>query len=129
MGRRYTDRRALVIEDQAFTRKVVVMALRQLGFSEVAEAADGADGLAEIERRAPDVVICDIEMQPVDGLVFLQTLRAEHGDGIPVLFLTQHGEALVVERARALGVSAFLLKPPSLQALRQRLDLLLPDRH
>lgn len=113
----------LVIDDQAFVRRVVGGVLKQLGFREVFEAEDGASGLKANNRHQPSVIICDIEMEPVDGLVFLQTLRRSSdakNKNVPVVFLTQHAESDIVEQARNLGVNSFVIKPPSLATLRDR---------
>lgn len=119
---------AVVVDDQSFMRKVIITALRQLGITNVQEAADGAEGLKAVEQINPSFVICDIEMKPIDGLVFLQTLRAsERGKTVPVIFLTQHSESSVVTRARDLGVDGFLLKPPSVQKIKSRLDQILAN--
>lgn len=122
----YTSLSALVIDDQAFVRKVVTNVLRaQLGFHLVLEAEDGAEGLRVAREFQPDIIFCDIEMEPIDGLVFLKTLREGKdigGNDAKVIFLTQHSESAIVEQARALGVNAFLVKPASLQAIKSRID-------
>ncbi|MBF0375780.1 MAG: response regulator [Alphaproteobacteria bacterium] len=114
--------RVLVIDDQAFVRRIVTMLLRQAGFQDIAEAKDGASGLEAVGIFRPHLVICDIEMQPVDGLEFLQTLR---GGALPlpkVIFLTSHGESEMVVKARDLGVDAFVLKPVTGPQLERRID-------
>ncbi|MBY0432176.1 MAG: response regulator [Rhodospirillales bacterium] len=119
----YAKIRALVIDDQMFARRIVTTLLRQIGFAEVSEACDGAAGLEEVERLLPDVVICDIEMAPMDGLAFLEALREKKGIPMPkVLFLTNHGESDIVLKARDLGVDAFILKPVTGIQLKRRID-------
>ncbi len=124
----YKDIKVLVIDDQPFIRNVVTQLLRQIGFSEISHAEDGATGLKAVERFHPDLVVCDIEMEPVDGIGFLQGLRerpdSQHA-AIPVIFLTRHAEADLVKRAKALGVNAFVLKPPNLKSLKERVDFVL----
>lgn len=115
---------AMVIDDQAFVRRIVTSVLRQLGFDEVFEAEDGASGLKANNRHQPNIIICDIEMEPVDGLVFLKTLRDSDdakNRNVPVVFLTQHAESDIVREAKKLGVSSFVVKPPSLATLRDRI--------
>lgn len=123
----YSNLTVLVIDDQAFVRKIVIALLRQIGFRNIYEAVDGAAGLQSYNQVRPDIVLCDIEMQPVDGIVFMQTLRRENtgGDIAPVLFLTSHAESDIVQQARELGVDAFLVKPVSLGALKKRIDFVL----
>ena len=71
----FSGMKALVIDDQAFVRRIVVGLLRQMGFHSVEEAEDGAEGLKLNNAILPDVIVCDIEMEPVDSLTFLQILR------------------------------------------------------
>jgi two-component system, chemotaxis family, chemotaxis protein CheY len=121
---------ALVIDDQSFIRTVVSRILKQLEFSNVWEAGEGPAALDIALERKPDVIICDIEMAPMDGLTFLKELRQkeEIGRRTPVVFLTNRTERDVVLRARELGVSAFLAKPIAVTALREKLAPLLSVR-
>lgn len=123
----FTQMKALVIEDQDFIRTVVIRILRQLDFNTVWEADEGASGLAIALERQPDVVICDIEMRPVDGLTFLSQLRQkeELGRRTPVVFLTNHAHKEMVLKARDLGVNAFIAKPVTVVGLREKLMVLL----
>ncbi len=115
----------VAIEDQAFVRKAIVQLLGQIGFGRIGEAEDGESGLRECRRLNPDVVVCDIEMRPVNGLDFLTRMRActeIRNPRTPVIFLTKHDESEIVKQAMSLGVNAFVVKPPSLSALRERID-------
>ena len=118
---------ALVIEDQAFIRSMVIRILKQLEFENVYEADDGSGGLSVALERHPDVIICDIEMKPVDGLTFLDHLRRKEPLGVrtPVIFLTNLASKDVVLKAKDLGVNAFIAKPVSLNGLRDKLTVLL----
>jgi EAL domain-containing protein (putative c-di-GMP-specific phosphodiesterase class I) len=65
--------RVLVLEDHAFQRAVAVSLLRQLGCREVFEAADGEQAMAILHQvGAVDVALCDLCMEGMDGLAFLQ---------------------------------------------------------
>lgn len=119
----------LVIEDQPFVRRTIMQILMQIGFRRIAEADNGETGMQECIRSAPDLIICDIDMKPVSGLLFLERLRgAEEAvdSRTPVVFLTNHTESDIVKKAMALGVNAFVVKPPSMTALKERVDRLLP---
>lgn len=121
----YSSLNALVIEDQPFVRRINVTLLKQIGFNHIDEAKDGASGLEVCGKKFPDIIICDIEMEPIDGLVFLETLRrssVSEGKNIPVIFLTQHTNSEIVEKARSLGVDSFLVKPPSFDSLKGKVD-------
>ena len=66
----------LLIEDEAHIRRIVRQILFRIGVRNVYEAADGGDGFMQVLRVKPHVVLCDIHMAPVDGITFLETLRA-----------------------------------------------------
>lgn len=124
----YTRFRILVVEDQPFVRRTIMQILVQIGFRAIDEADDGESGLRACIEHAPDLVVCDIDMRPVSGLQFLAELRsgAAAGDSrTPVIFLTNHTESDIVKKAMALGVDAFVVKPPSYGTLKERIDRLL----
>lgn len=125
---RYKDLRILVIEDESYTRHMITGLLRQIGFQHINESKDGGDGFKETIRTRPQVVLCDVHMEPMDGLGYLGMLRAFRNEEIaatPVIFLTADKQQETVISAKQLKVDGYLVKPVSLQALKQRLDALL----
>lgn len=124
----YDKLRILLIEDESYTRMMIGGLLRQIGFQLIHEASDGGQGFRETVRTRPHVVLCDVHMEPVDGLGFLAKLRAFTNPGMaatPVIFLTADKQQETVLVAKQLKVDGYLVKPVSLQLLKQRLDGLL----
>ena len=120
--------KALVIDDQEFVRTIVKKMLQQVGLGSVVEAHDGTSGLEMAERERPDVVICDVQMRPVDGFGFVKALRAlPYGETMPVIMLTAHTDATTVSRAKELNVNAFLAKPVLPPALREKIITVIAD--
>lgn len=112
----------LVIDDQDFVRTIVKKMLSQLGVGIVLEAHDGNSGLDVVSREAPDLVICDIQMRPVDGFGFVRQLRATPAvSQTPVIMLTAHTDAATVARAKELNINAFLAKPVLPPALKDKI--------
>jgi DNA-binding NarL/FixJ family response regulator len=73
-----TNVRVLIVDDSEDLRFLMRMTLdRQAGFTVVAEAADGAQGVAAAAAHQPDVVLLDISMPVMDGLQALPLIRAE----------------------------------------------------
>ncbi|MDR3519145.1 MAG: response regulator [Azospirillaceae bacterium] len=124
----------LLIEDDSFTRSLVRGVLKKFGFAAVFEAADGLAALRLLQQHSIDLVISDIRMEPMDGLGFLERLRAGRVEDspqeddlpataatVPVLFLSGQSDVKIVERARAAGIAGFLLKPVRPDKLRERI--------
>lgn len=113
----------LIVEDSDFVRHVVRKYLTEMGFKTVLEAANGMDGIKELQNK-PDIIICDIEMEPLNGFEFLKLLRKQPGPekSLPVIFLTSSADADYVQRALDLGVSAYLLKPVMPDTLKKKIS-------
>ncbi|MEK9968448.1 MAG: response regulator [Ferrovibrio sp.] len=129
---KYAKIRILVIEDESYTRMMIGGLLRQIGFNYIGEAAEGEAGFKETVRTRPQVVLCDVHMAPLDGLGYLAKLRGFANETIaatPVVFLTADKQQETVLTAKQLKVDGYLVKPVSLQVLRQRLDGLLKYHH
>lgn len=96
-------KRILVIDDTEDVRRVVIAYLEHLGF-EVRGAEDGALGLEEVRRQAPDLVMCDLRMPRMDGLEFLAAVHALLPE-LPVVVMS--GAGLVEDAVGALKLGAW----------------------
>ena len=120
--------KALVIDDQEFVRTIVKKMLQQVGVGVIVEAHDGNSGLTVVDSERPDIVICDVQMRPVDGFGFVKALRAlPFGETLPVIMLTAHTDATTVARAKELKVNAFLAKPVLPPALKEKIIKVIGD--
>lgn len=109
-----SDLVALVVEDDPTTRLLLTRLLSAMGAKEVITAKDGGEGLRVAFERRPGIVICDVEMSPVDGLAFLGGLRASitpEVAAIPVVMFTANTLGDALQRAKDLGVSGYMVKP------------------
>jgi len=105
---------ALVVDDDDTTRELVIRLLTAMGAAEVIAASDGGEGLRLVFERHPHLVICDVSMQPVDGLALLGGVRASVDYSIantPIILFTATQESLLLRKARGLGVSGYMVKP------------------
>jgi len=118
----FIGRKILLIEDEIFTRKVLARVLTNLGFAEVEEAEDGMAGLAAVRTSGPDMVLCDVEMTPMDGFDFITAVRNAGFDTLPIVLMSNRTDAGRLARAREVGASAILAKPIRADALRRALE-------
>lgn len=118
----------LVIDDMQSMRLLIKRLLLQIGISSVVDAADGKAGLDEVIRTAPTIILCDVHMEPVDGLQFLKTLRSLKERSLaltPVILLTSDTQRDTVLFAKEHRVNGYLVKPVSLKDLKARIDAVL----
>ena len=81
-------KKILVIDDEEWLREMVQMALRQRGY-EVIEAGDGAAGIDRARKELPDLILCDVNMDKVDGYLTLSSLREQPATAsIPFILMT-----------------------------------------
>ncbi len=101
----------LVVDDSRVVRKVARRILEDLGFG-VAEASDGAEGLAWCRGAMPDLILLDWNMPGMDGLEFVQRLRQEPGgDGPRVVFCSVESDLDRIRMALDAGADEYIMKP------------------
>jgi|APCry1669193181_1035450.scaffolds.fasta_scaffold00807_2 two-component system, chemotaxis family, chemotaxis protein CheY len=69
----------LVIEDDDITRDLLASLAARMGFVKVFSALDGGEGLQMAAKNKPTVIVTDLQMEPVDGLMFLRAVRDHTG--------------------------------------------------
>ncbi|MGE5563027.1 MAG: PAS domain S-box protein [Bacillota bacterium] len=86
----------LVIDDDPDVRAFIAAALEEQGFR-VRQAADGKDGLKQLEREAADLVIVDFIMPEMSGAEVARRIRARLPEQ-PILFVSGYSETDAVKR-------------------------------
>lgn len=121
--------KVLVVEDNDFVRFMIKKYLTEYGVPEIMEAANGMEGVNML-FGAPDIVICDINMEPLNGFEFLQHVRAlgTENSKVPIIFLTSNASSDFVQKAIDLTVDAYILKPVTTENLRNKMAALLSRR-
>ena len=102
-------RRVLIAEDEALIRLDLAEMLVEEGYDVVGEAGDGETAVRLAENLSPDLVILDIKMPIMDGLAAAEKIAGARL--APVVILTAFSQRDLVERARAAGAMAYLVKP------------------
>jgi two-component system, response regulator PdtaR len=103
------SRRVLIAEDEALIRLDLREMLVEEGYDVVGEAGDGETAVRLAEELRPHLVIMDIKMPIMDGLAAAEKIAS--GRIAPVVLLTAFSQRELVERARAAGAMAYLVKP------------------
>jgi CheY-like chemotaxis protein len=112
-----TQKRVLIVEDEANMRTVLREALERSGYA-VAEAAEGLAGLAQAETWHPHAILLDIRMPELDGYEVCRRLKANSATKpIPVIVVTAVVDAPVSRLVYEAGAVACILKPFRLEAL------------
>ncbi len=105
----------LIIDDEKSIRKTLREILEYEKY-EVEEAADGAEGLAMIQKSKYDVVLCDIKMPKMDGMEVLEKAMQTAAD-TPIVMISGHGTIETAVEAVKKGAFDFIAKPLDLNRL------------
>ncbi len=116
-------KKILVIDDEEWLREMVQLALRQKGF-EVVQAQNGAIGVELARRELPDLVLCDVNMERMDGYLTLSALRSEATTAsIPFILMTGLADNAGMRHGMELGADDYLPKPFTIDALYAAVDV------
>ena len=118
----HTERRIVVVEDEAIVAMELEMQLQAIGYQVIARFARGEEAAERVPGLAPDVVLMDIRLAgTMDGIEAARRIR-ETLD-VPIVYLTAHSDDDTFSRARATDPVAYVLKPFDRRSLKAALDL------
>lgn len=126
---RHGVRKALLVDDETVNRIALARLLLQLGVTRVDEAADGAAALVLAAQEIYDVVLCDIDMRPMDGVSFVRELRRTETSpnrAAPVVMLSKYSADRMRRATREAGADAYIAKPITRDALLEKLSAAAP---
>lgn len=124
----FENKKALIIDDQEFVRTIVTKILDKIGFGSIHAASDGEEGLKLTKEERPDIVICDLKMENMNGLQFLEALRHDEDKKLratPVIILTGEVDQSLTLSAHSHGVDAIVLKPVSVDNMHEKLSMVM----
>lgn len=100
----------LVVEDENLIRESLVRNVKQLGYSQIAEAGNGFEALDRIKDFQPDIILADIKMPKMDGIQLLSEIRMQSYDCIFII-VSGYDSFEYAQSALHLGAFSYLLKP------------------
>jgi len=98
--------------------------LAAFGIEKIVTVADGTKAFAELRQFAADIIITDWVMEPLDGIEFTRMVRTAPDSPnpfVPIIMLTSQSAFERVQQARDTGVTEFLIKPVTANALYSRI--------
>lgn len=113
--------RVLLADDSATMRTIIRRSLDNLGFSGTVEAADGSQAIEQFKSGGIDIVLTDWNMPGKSGLDVVKEIRAIN-KSVPIVMITTEAEKDRVLTAIQAGISDYLVKPFTNDALRAKLE-------
>ncbi|MCK5312758.1 MAG: response regulator [Desulfobacteraceae bacterium] len=121
-----TSIKVLVVDDFATMRRILKNILKQLGFKNLVEADDGTTAWDILEEQKIDLVLADWNMPKMTGLELLKKVRAsENYAKVPFLMVTAEAQKQNVIEAVQAGVSNYVVKPFTAEAISDKLEKIL----
>ena len=116
----------LIVDDYKTMLRIVRNLLKQFGFENVDEAADGGEAFIKMKDKQYGLVISDLNMEPVTGIQLFQKLRADANlKDTPFIMITEKSKTENVIVAKGAGVSNYIVKPFNAKTLKQKLTAVL----
>ncbi len=114
----------LIVDDMSTMRRLVKKACASLGFTQIEEAEDGQKAWERVQAAGDfQLIISDWNMPNCTGLEFLKKVRTDSKfKSMPFVLLTAEAEASQIAEAISLGVSNYIVKPFTVNTLKQKLE-------
>jgi two-component system chemotaxis response regulator CheY len=113
----------LIVDDMFTMRKIVSKVFKDLGFSDLVDAADGNEAWEKISASSIQLVVSDWNMPNCTGLDLLKKVRAsEQHKNLPFVLLTAEAEGHQVMEALKAGVDNYIIKPFTPNTFKAKLE-------
>lgn len=125
-----TSLKVLVVDDMSTMRRIVKNVLKQIGFSDLTEAENGQDALTKLKGGGFGLVVSDWNMPVMLGIDLLRALRADPElKNLPFLMVTAEAQNENIIEAVQAGVSNYVVKPFTAEALQGKLEKIFANIH
>src|SRR3546814_7837569 len=115
--------RVLIVDDQMSMRGIARYCLQEIGIKNVVEAKSGAEALVSIGSNKFDLIISDWNMDGMDGLTLLKTIRSNPlTKRMPFIMATGQRDTEMVKTAIQAGVNNYMVKPFNAATMKQKIE-------
>lgn len=123
-----TSMQVLVVDDYKTMIRIIRNLLKQLGFNNVDDAADGSSALEMMRSRKYGLVISDWNMEPMTGYELLKEVRSDEKlKATPFIMVTAESKTENVIAAKKAGVNNYIVKPFNAATLKGKLVTVLGE--
>ncbi len=113
----------LIVDDFSTMRRIIKNLLRDLGFTNTAEADDGQSALPMLQSTHFDFVVTDWNMPGMTGIDLLKAIRSDARlASVPVLMVTAEAKREQIIEAAQAGVNGYVVKPFTAQVLKEKIE-------
>ena len=113
----------LVVDDYNTMVRIIRNLLRQLGFTDVDDAADGSAALAKMNGKKYGLVISDWNMEPMTGYELLKQVRANPDTArTPFIMITAESKTENVVAAKQAGANNYIIKTFNAETLKHKIE-------
>lgn len=114
--------KVLIVDDFTTMRRIVKNILKQIGFSNIAEAEDGKTAFAQLKEEKFDLVLCDWNMPEMRGIDLLKMVRSDDQlKDLPFVMVTAEAHRDSILDAVKAGVNHYIVKPFTAEIIEERL--------
>jgi two-component system chemotaxis response regulator CheY len=117
------DMKILIVDDFSTMRRIIKNLLRDLGFTNTAEADDGSTALPLLRNGNFDFLITDWNMPEMSGIDLLKAVRADDRlKDMPILMVTAEAKREQIVEAAQAGVNGYVVKPFTAAVLKEKIE-------
>lgn len=117
------EMKILIVDDFSTMRRIIKNLLRDLGFTNTAEADDGSTALPMLQNGRFDFLITDWNMPGMSGIDLLKAVRAdEQLKKMPILMVTAEAKRDQIIEAAQAGVNGYVVKPFTAAVLKEKIE-------
>ncbi len=123
-----TSMSVLIVDDYKTMLRIIRNLLKQIGFNNVDDAADGSEALEKLRNKDYGLVISDWNMEPMTGFELLKEVRADDKmRKTPFIMVTAESKTDNVVAAKQAGVDNYIVKPFNAETLKSKLTAVLGE--